>query len=197
VVSQVGAVGKHVALIGFMGAGKTTIGREVAWATHRPFLDTDEEIEKRHGPIPQIFEERGEAEFRRLEEQVVAEALAGSPAVLALGGGAVVSEATRNRLGRHAFVVWVPVDLDTAWTRVQDSGRPLARDRRQFERLYKERAEIYDVLAQGSGDEATAVLLSARQDSLRRSGHRRRTSRGPPRAPASPPAALHASRAKW
>ena len=160
-VSQVGALGKHIALIGFMGAGKTTIGHEVARATHRPFVDTDEEIEKRHGPIPQIFEERGEAEFRRLEEQVVAEALADSPAVLALGGGAVVSEATRNRLERHAFVVWVPVDLDTAWKRVQDSGRPLARDRSQFERLYDERFEIYDVLAQGSGDEATAVLLEA------------------------------------
>ncbi|HWB55962.1 MAG TPA: bifunctional shikimate kinase/3-dehydroquinate synthase [Gaiellaceae bacterium] len=160
-VSQVGAVGKHLALIGFMGAGKTTVGREVAAATCRPFVDTDEEIEKRHGPIPKIFAEQGEPEFRRIEEHVVAEALAGSPAVLALGGGAVVSETTRERLDRHAFMVWIPVEVETAWTRVRDSGRPLARDRAEFEGLYEERCEIYDVLAQGTGDDATAVLLEA------------------------------------
>ena len=69
---MVGAVDKHLALIGFMGAGKTTIGRELARLTHRPFVDTDEEIEKRFGPIGELFE-RGEPEFRRIEEQVVAE----------------------------------------------------------------------------------------------------------------------------
>ena len=78
----VGALGKHLALIGFMGAGKSTIGREVAKRTARPFVDTDAEIERLHGPIPELFE-RGEPEFRRLEEQVVAEALAGPPSVVA------------------------------------------------------------------------------------------------------------------
>ena len=97
----VGAVDKHLALIGFMGAGKSTLGRELARLTHRPFVDTDEEIEKRFGPIGELFE-RGEPEFRRIEEQVVAEALAGPTAVIALGGGAVLSEATRTRLEPHA-----------------------------------------------------------------------------------------------
>jgi shikimate kinase / 3-dehydroquinate synthase len=161
VVSQVGAVGKHLALIGFMGAGKTTIGREVAGRTQRPFVDTDEEIERLHGPIPNIFEERGEAEFRRIEEHVIAETLAGPPAVIALGGGAVLSEATRSRLERSAFAFLVPVDVETAWSRVRDSNRPLAQNRARFERLYEERFEIYDVLAQGSGDDAEAVLLAA------------------------------------
>ena len=61
-VSQVGAISKHIALIGFMGAGKSTVGKEVAQATDRAFVDADEEIEKRHGPIAEIFEERGEPE---------------------------------------------------------------------------------------------------------------------------------------
>jgi shikimate kinase len=87
----VGAVDKHLALIGFMGAGKSTLGRELAHLTHRPFVDTDEEIEKRFGPIGELFE-RGEPEFRRLEEQVVAEALAGPRAVIALGGDAKATD---------------------------------------------------------------------------------------------------------
>jgi len=156
----VGAVDKHLALIGFMGAGKSTLGRELARLTHRPFVDTDEEIEKRFGAIGELFE-RGEPEFRRIEEQVVAEALAGPTAVIALGGGAVLSEATRQRLRRTAFVAWVTVDVETAWSRVRDSGRPLARDRAQFERLFEERATLYDVLAQGTGQDAESLLLES------------------------------------
>lgn len=157
---MVGAVDKHLALMGFMGAGKSVLGRELAQLTNRPFVDTDEEIEKRFGPIGELFE-RGEAAFRRIEEQVVAEALAGPTAVIALGGGAVVSEATRDRLARSAFIVWVPVDSETAWGRVRGSGRPLAQDRDRFQRLYEERFEVYDVLAQGSGNDPEAVFLSA------------------------------------
>jgi shikimate kinase / 3-dehydroquinate synthase len=156
----VGAVDKHLALIGFMGAGKSTIGRELAQLTHRPFVDTDEEIERRFGPIGELFE-RGEPEFRQIEEQIVAEALAGPTAVIALGGGAVLSEATRKRLRRTAFVAWVTVDVDTAWSRVRDSGRPLARDRKQFGRLFEERAVLYDVLAQGTGQDADSLLLES------------------------------------
>jgi shikimate kinase/3-dehydroquinate synthase len=157
----VGALGKHLALIGFMGAGKSTIGREVAERTARPFVDTDEEIERRFGPIPELFE-RGEAEFRRLEEQVVAEALAGPSAVLALGGGAVLSEATRERLHR-TFVAEVTVDPEVAWERVQGSDRPLARDRTTFMRLYQQRAEIYDVVADAAAKDVDDVLLAALQ----------------------------------
>ena len=157
---MVGAVDKHLALIGFMGAGKSTLGRELARRAHRPFVDTDEEIEKRFGPVGELFE-RGEPEFRRVEEQIVAEALAGPTAVIALGGGAVVSEATQERLLRKAFVAWVEVDVETAWSRVSGSGRPLARDREQFERLYDERFDIYDEIADGDGADVEAILLSA------------------------------------
>jgi len=156
----VGAVDKHLALIGFMGAGKTTLGRELARLTARPFVDTDEEIEKRFGPIGELFE-RGEPEFRRIEEQVVAEALAGPTAIIALGGGAILSEATRERLARTSFAVWVRVDEETSWERVGGSGRPLARDREQFGALYDDRVPVYEAVAQSEGDDAQAVVLSA------------------------------------
>jgi shikimate kinase/3-dehydroquinate synthase len=149
----VGALGKHLALIGFMGAGKSTIGREVARLTHRPFVDTDEEIERVHGPIAGIFGELGEAEFRRIEERLVAEVLgAPEPSVVALGGGAVVSDSTRDRLRRSAFTVWIEVDDDVAWERVKGGDRPLARSREEFGRLALEREPYYHF----ANDEAAA-----------------------------------------
>ena len=157
---MVGALGKHLALIGFMGAGKSTIGREVAERTARPFVDTDQEIERRHGPIPELFE-RGEAEFRRLEEQVVAEALAGPDAVIALGGGAILSEATRERLRAQAFTVWLDVDVDAAWARVRGSDRPLAQREEDFRRLFETRRPLYvDVMDAPAGDSDEAVLAA-------------------------------------
>ena len=159
-VPEVGALGKHLALIGFMGAGKSTIGREVAERTARPFVDTDAEIERLHGPIPELFE-RGEPEFRRFEEQVVAEALADPPSVIALGGGAVLSEKTRERLRAHAFTVHVEVDPDTAWERVKGSNRPLARSEEDFRSLFDSRRPVYDEAMDAPADDAQGVLLAA------------------------------------
>jgi len=156
----VGAVDKHLALIGFMGAGKSTLGRELARLTSRPFVDTDEEIERRFGPIAELFE-RNEPDFRRIEEQVVAEALAGPTAVIALGGGAVLSEATQTRLASTAFVAYVEGDVDTAWERVKDSGRPLAHDREEFAKLFAERDEIYESTADGWGRTTEGLLLAS------------------------------------
>jgi shikimate kinase/3-dehydroquinate synthase len=175
---DVGALGKHLALIGFMGAGKSRIGLDLARRIDRPFIDTDQEIERRHGPIAQIFEERGEAEFRALEELVVAEALdAADPAVVALGGGAVLSAATRERLRRRACTVLLLVDPSDAWQRTRAQDRPLARDEGEFRRLFEARQPAYvecadafasrleDVLLAGLGitvvDAATAVAVRA------------------------------------
>jgi shikimate kinase/3-dehydroquinate synthase len=145
-----------------MGAGKSTIGREAARLAERPFVDTDEEIEHRYGPITRIFEQDGEAAFRRIEEEVAAEVLcADEPAVIALGGGAVTSEATRARLARRAFTVWVDVDVEEAWRRVRRSDRPLGRDEEAFRRLYEERREGYVLAADGMAEDAEEVLLGA------------------------------------
>jgi shikimate kinase/3-dehydroquinate synthase len=169
VVSHVGALEKHVALVGFMGAGKSTIGREVAERAARPFVDTDEEIERLHGPIPELFE-RGEAEFRRIEERVVAEALAAAPAVVALGGGAVLSETTRERLRATAFVVHVEVDVADSWERVRGSDRPLARDEGDFRRLYSERKSLYEEVSDATASDPDDVLLAALAIRIERGG---------------------------
>jgi shikimate kinase / 3-dehydroquinate synthase len=153
-------LGKHIALIGMMGAGKSTVGQELAERVARPFVDTDAEIEKRFGPIPELFE-RGEPEFRRIEEQVVAEALVGPAAVLALGGGAVLSAATRERLRASAFSVVLDVDVGTAWQRVRGSDRPLAQNEDDFRELYERRIVVYHEVADAVVHDADEVCLAA------------------------------------
>ena len=146
-----------------MGAGKSTIGQEVADLSGRPFVDLDREIERRHGSVAELFE-RGEPEFRRIEEELAAEVFAASPpVVIALGGGAVLSERTRELLRTHAFTVWVDVDVSDAWQRVRDTGRPLARDETQFRRLFDERQPLYDEVSAGLVDRTEDVLLGALQ----------------------------------
>lgn len=157
-----GALGRHLALLGFMGAGKSTVGARVARLAARPFVDTDAEIERLHGPIPALFEERGEQEFRRLEEDVVAMALADDePAVVALGGGAVLSERSRALLRRRGFAVHLVVEADAAWSRVRRSERPLARNKESFRRLFDERAPLYREVADAEADGVEGVLTSA------------------------------------
>ena len=157
---RVGArLGKHIALIGMMGSGKSTVGRELAERVARPFVDTDAEIERRFGPILDLFA-RGEPEFRRIEERVVAEALAGQPAVIALGGGAVLSALTRERLGASAFSVLLDVDATTAWERARGSDRPLAQDEGEFRELYERRAVVYRDVADAVAQDPDSVCLT-------------------------------------
>jgi 3-dehydroquinate synthetase len=156
----VGALGRHLALAGFMGAGKSTVGARVAGLTARPFIDLDRLIERRHGPIPELFE-AGEPGFRRIEEGILAEALAGPDAVIALGGGAVVSPLNRERLRARAFTVFLDVDVETAWARVRGSDRPLARREDDFRKLYASRQEIYAEAADAVARDADGALLAA------------------------------------
>ena len=119
------ALGRHLALAGFMGAGKTSLGREVAERLGRPFVDLDDEIESRAGrSIAELFDEHDEATFRTLEEVAAADTLRGAePLVVALGGGAVLSESTRNELADRAFTVVLDVDPEDAWHRSSGSDR--------------------------------------------------------------------------
>jgi shikimate kinase/3-dehydroquinate synthase len=146
-----------------MGAGKSTIGQEVAGLSGRPFVDLDREIERLHGSVTELFE-RGEPEFRRIEEELAAEVLASStPAVIAFGGGAVLSEHTRELLRSDAFTVVVEVEVGDAWERVRESGRPLARDEAQFRRLFDERQPLYEEVSACLVGSAEDVLLEALQ----------------------------------
>ncbi len=157
------ALGRHVAIAGFMGAGKTTVGVEVAERLGRPFVDLDAEIEARAGsPVARLFASRGEAAFRALEEEVAAETLGAlEPAVVALGGGAVLSAATRGRLAERAFTVLLDVDPATAWERARGTGRPLAQDEAAFHALFQQRREVYDEIADGHARDVDAVVLAA------------------------------------
>ncbi|HSL65510.1 MAG TPA: bifunctional shikimate kinase/3-dehydroquinate synthase [Gaiellaceae bacterium] len=157
------ALARHVALVGFMGAGKSALGAEAAARLSRPFLDVDAELERELGTsIAQLWDERGEAAFRELEEELTVEALAEpEPAVLALGGGAVQSERVREALREGAVAVLVDVDVDDAWRRVAGSDRPLARDEEGFRRLYQERAELYLEVADARTRDVDGILLAA------------------------------------
>jgi len=141
-----------------MGAGKSTLGREVAARLQRPFLDVDARIEEREGSIPELFE-RGV--FREIEEKVVIEALAMPPGVIALGGGALDTPAIREALRAHATTVLIEVDVETAWERVSGSDRPLAQDEADFRELYARRQPFYDEVADGRARDADGVVLAA------------------------------------
>jgi shikimate kinase/3-dehydroquinate synthase len=163
------ALDRHLVLIGFMGAGKSTIGAEVAERLGRPFRDVDREIEGTHGPIWELFEREGEAAFRELETAFVKDACAvREPAVVAVGGGAVETRSLLEEPG--ALVVLLDVDVDTAWRRVRRSRRPLARDESEFRKRYELRRPLYESVAQARGTDADDVVLAAA--GLRFASHR-------------------------
>lgn len=148
---------RWLVLTGYMGAGKTAVGRRVASRLGRGFTDADREIERRAGMgIPQIFSTRGEVWFRRTEETVIRELLEGEPGVLALGGGALESPRTRALVGRTTDVVWLRTSVDVAWARVEGSDRPLAGDRERFARRAAAREAAYREAAhlEVDGDDA-------------------------------------------
>ena len=133
--------------IGAPGAGKSTIGKRVARALEVDFVDTDALIVERAGkPISDIFVQDGEAAFRVLEEEVVCDVLATRDGVVALGGGAILSERTRALLAGHQ-VVWLRVDLSDAARRVgMNTARPLllGNVRTQLKALMDARAPLYE-----------------------------------------------------
>lgn len=116
----------NLALTGFMGAGKTTTGRRLARLLQMPFVDTDNEIERRHGRISEIFASQGEVAFRRLEAAVIAEFARAGPHVIAVGGGAVLDPDNRKRLRRGGAIVHLAISAESAWRRVvRRRHRPL------------------------------------------------------------------------
>jgi 3-dehydroquinate synthetase len=157
------ALNRHLALVGFMGAGKSTLGPDVAEQLGRTFVDLDRDLERDLGTtIPQFFEQRGEPEFRLQEERHAIAALRlPDPAVLALGGGAVETSSIRHELRDRAFTVLLEVDPDTAWERAGGGGRPLARDESDFHALYERRRELYDEVAEAHAADADGVVLAA------------------------------------
>jgi shikimate kinase/3-dehydroquinate synthase len=156
------ALDRHLALIGFMGAGKTTLGSRVADLIGREFFDLDREIEKStRRSIPDLFRREGEPGFRVLEAGETLRTLKRErPAVVALGGGAIETPAIREALRDNALTVLVDVEVDAAWERVARSARPLATDQEQFRQLYERRKTMYDEAADARARDLDDVVLA-------------------------------------
>ena len=149
------ALRRHVALIGFMGAGKSTLVGPVAERLGRAGYDLDEGASA-------FIREHGMEQFRAQELQRTLFSLEGrEPAVFALGGGAVTSEEVRAELARSAFTVLLDVDADTAWSRAQGTDRPLAQDEAEFRSLHAERAAVYRASADAVATNVDGVVLAA------------------------------------
>ena len=118
---------RSIVLVGLMGAGKTTIGRRLSHLLAIPFTDADAEIEMAAGKtIAEIFADHGESQFRDGERRVIARLLQSGPQVLATGGGAYMSEETRDNIRLHAIAVWLRADLELLLGRVRKrNDRPL------------------------------------------------------------------------
>lgn len=144
---------RNIFLIGPMGAGKSTIGRQIAQLLGMEFFDSDQEIEKRTGAdIAWIFDLEGEEGFRKREEKVINELTEKQGVVLATGGGSVLSKETRNRLSARGIVVYLETTIEKQMSRTQkDKRRPLlqgAKDSRErYEELAKERNPLYEEIA--------------------------------------------------
>jgi shikimate kinase len=138
-----------VAIVGYMGSGKTTVGRSLARKLGWEFVDLDRAIAKEAGRgIPEIFEHSGEEHFRDLEHRALGAALDGGPRrVVACGGGIVVRPQNRERL-KEVATVFLREDLGVLYSRTRGAGRPLrAASREEFERRYAERLPLYEEVA--------------------------------------------------
>ena len=133
-------------LVGFMAAGKTTVARALARRLDWQSVDVDELIEQRERQsVADIFAKRGEAYFRSLERQVLAEQMAPRHLVVATGGGTFADVQNRAVINNDGVSVWLDVPLDRLIARVPAGGRrPLASDRAGFERLYHQRRAAYE-----------------------------------------------------
>lgn len=122
---------KSIALVGLMGAGKSTVGRRLAKRIGLPFADADREIEAAAGlSIAEIFERYGEAHFRDGERRVLARLIEGPPRVIATGGGAFMNDATRALILARCTAIWLDAEIETLAERVGRRGhRPLLKDK--------------------------------------------------------------------
>jgi shikimate kinase len=141
-----------VVLAGFMGSGKTSVGRQAAWLLGWDFVDLDVEVAVAAGKtIPEVFATEGEAVFRRLEREALAAALERAVdckgIVLALGGGTLGSPEAVEMLRGNGPLIYLEVSAEEAWRRVACSDRPLARDRRSFDELLENRRALYEAAA--------------------------------------------------
>lgn len=151
-----------------MGAGKTAIGRRLASALERPFIDADRELEQRTGAtVNLIFELEGEPGFRSREHELLNELTQRREIVLATGGGAVLNPVTRQFLSQRGLVVYLPADVDLQLKRLaKDRQRPLLRHPDRAQRL-REMAQLRNPLYESIAD-VTVPAADIRVESMAR-----------------------------
>jgi len=134
---------KTIVLIGMMGSGKTSVGKELAKKLNVNFIDIDHEIEKKYQMnISEIFQTKGEGFFRKIEENVSCKLINGKPCVISIGGGGFLNKKIRTKIKINAISIWINTSLDKIYQRLKESKnkRPLL----NYENLRKSIKEIYD-----------------------------------------------------
>ena len=167
-MGSVATMPSNVVLTGFMGTGKSTVGRVLAELLDYRFVDTDALIVDRHGPIPEIFATGGEPAFRRYEREVAAELASAERMVIATGGRLLLDPANAAALGATAAVFCLTADLDTILARVAAEGvaddRPLLAGPDVEQRIadqLAQRADGYAQFEQVSTDRRTPADVAA------------------------------------
>jgi len=144
---------RNIYIVGPMGAGKSTIGRQIAQQLHLEFFDSDSEIERRTGAeIAWVFDVEGEDGFRKREASVIGDLTEKQGVVLATGGGSIISKEVRNKLSARGFVVYLETTIDKQVARTQrDKRRPLLQTetdpREVLEALAGDRNPLYEEIA--------------------------------------------------
>lgn len=160
-------VAGNIFLVGLMGAGKTTVGKQLAKSLEKSFYDSDHEIERRTGVnIPLIFELEGEAGFRKREAQAIAELAELQDIVVATGGGAVLLPENRQILASHGTVIYLRASVDELCHRTRnDRNRPLLQTenpRDRLQTLYTQRDPLYleiaDLVVDTGGQPVSAIV---------------------------------------
>ena len=140
---------KTIVLIGMMGSGKTSVGKELAKKLNLSFIDIDHEIERKYDKtVFEIFKKKGEPFFRKIEENISCKLIDGKPGVIALGGGAYLNKNIRNRIKLHGISIWVNTSLENIYLRINNSKnkRPLLdykNLKKTIKKIYDERKPIY------------------------------------------------------
>jgi shikimate kinase len=155
--------GQHLYLTGYRGSGKTTVGRLVASRLGRRCIDLDDEIETHAGrSIREIFADGGEATFRDLETAALLRVASGSPAVISLGGGAILRPENREVIAKTGIAVWLKIDADTVIQRLAGDTTTAERrpaltalpPREEVESLLQKREPLYQEVADCEVDAA-------------------------------------------
>ena len=160
---------KNIVLIGLMGSGKSTIGRELSRRLHLPFVDMDDYIEKKEGKtVRQIFSEEGEAYFRNAETQAAKELAARGGHIIATGGGTVLTPRNMEYLKENSVVVFLDRSPKDILKKIDIESRPLlAADKNRLYTLEKERRPLYekyaDITLTGSHGVALSLLKVMRR----------------------------------